>query len=287
MRAVRRARGRPADRLRAALLALVRYTLDRRAVARLYQWEGRHLDAEGRAVLAAPFDGAVRTLREELLRARPGLIRQDAALLIAATLSVIASPATHRASLSRGKAERTLLDCVAVLIDADLPAPPRQASPRKQEPDVFALLPRRERLLAEAIRLFRERGYHQVSISDIGQAAGINASSVYTHFASKAELLAAAYYRATSRLEHTTAAALAGAGTPAQALGRGRRLCRDHLRPGRPGRRLPLREREPAPADLRRLRAAQRRHVDTWTGLVARIRPGRGRPRSASGRTRR
>lgn len=142
---------------------------------------------------------------------------------------------------------------------------------------MFALLPRRERLLAEAIRLFRERGYHQVSISDIGQAAGINASSVYTHFASKAELLAAAYYRATSRLEHTTAAALAGAGTPAQALGRlvdayvGTTFAQADLAA------VYLSESESLPpADLRRLRAAQRRHVDTWTGLVARIRPGEG-----------
>jgi AcrR family transcriptional regulator len=267
----------PADRLHAALLALVRYTLDRRAVARLYQWEGRHLEAAERAALAAPFDGAVRTLRELLLQARPGLAGQDAALLISATLSVIASPATHRASLSRAKAERTLLDCVAVLIDADLPAPPPEASPRGHQPDRFALLPRRERLLAEAIRLFRERGYHQVSISDIGQAAGINASSVYTHFASKAELLAAAYYRATSRLEHTTAAALADAGTPAQALGRlidayvGTTFAQADLAA------VYLSESENLPpADLRRLRAAQRRHVDTWTGLVAQVRPGEG-----------
>ncbi|MCC5574400.1 TetR/AcrR family transcriptional regulator [Microtetraspora sp. AC03309] len=263
----------PHDRLHAALRALVRYTLDRRTMARLYQWEGRYLPAEQRAVVAASFDGAVRTLRELLLDLRPELAKHDAALLTAAALSVIASPSTHRASLSRTKAERTILDCVTAVISADLPAAPRQRQWRHR-PDQFTLLPRRERLLAEAIRLFHERGYHQVSISDIGQAAGINASSVYTHFASKAELLAAAYYRATSRLEHTVAATLADASTPVQALGR---LIDAYVKITFDQADLAavyLSESENLPpADLRRLRAAQRRHVDTWVGLVAEVCP--------------
>ncbi|MGA5760248.1 TetR/AcrR family transcriptional regulator [Nonomuraea bangladeshensis] len=285
----------PVERLDAALRALVRYTLDRRGVARLYQWEARHLDPGSQAGLAASFDRSVRALRELLLGARPELGRRDAALLTSAALSVIASPATHRASLPRAKAEQTILDCVATVLTADLPAPEGPSdregrpasdgspapdgSPASDEPTApegrFALLPRRERLLAEAIRLFDERGYHQVSIADIGQAAGINASSVYTHFTGKAELLAAAYYRATSRLEHLTAAALAGAGTPADALSRlidtyvaytfdQADLTAVYLTEGE---NLP-------PADLRRLRAAQRRHVDTWTGLLAELRPG-------------
>ncbi|MEV5557779.1 TetR/AcrR family transcriptional regulator [Nonomuraea wenchangensis] len=267
----------PGERLDAALRALVRYTLDRRGVARLYQWEARHLDPGLQAGPAASFGRSVRALRELLLGVRPELGRRDAALLTSAGLSVIASPATHRASLPRAKAEQTVLGCVATVLAADLPAPenpPAQGEP-PGDAGRFALLPRRERLLAEAVRLFDERGYHQVSIADIGQAAGINASSVYTHFTGKAELLAAAYYRATSRLEHLTAAALAGAGTPAEALSRlidtyvaytfdQADLTAVYLTEGE---NLP-------PADLRRLRAAQRRHVDTWTGLLAELRPG-------------
>lgn len=267
----------PPERLHAALRALVRYTMDRRAVARLYQWDSRYLDADQRAVLTAPFDAAVRTLRELLLDVRPGLSKQDAALVISATLSVIASPATHRASLSRAKAERTILDCVAVLTAVDLPAPPPQASSWHERPDRFALLPRRERLLAEAIRLFHERGYHQVSISDIGQAAGINASSVYSHYAGKAELLAAAYHRAAGRLEHTAVAALADAATPAQALGRLIDAYVEITFDQADLAAVYVSESENLPpADLRHLRAAQRRHVDTWTGLIAQVRPGEG-----------
>ncbi|MFB4280355.1 TetR/AcrR family transcriptional regulator [Nonomuraea sp. MTCD27] len=268
----------PSDRLPAALRALVRYALDRRTVARLYQWEGRCLDAGQRAELAVPFDAAVRMLRQLLLDLRPGLGEQDAALLVSAALSAIASPSTHRASLSRSKAERTILDCVTTVIAVHPPAPPpRRTSSGRRRPDRLELLPRRERLLAEAIRLFHERGYHQVSISDIGQAAGINASSVYTHFASKAELLAAAYYRATSRVEHTTAAALADASTPAQALSRLIDAYVEITFDQADLAAVYVSESENlAPADLRRLRAAQRRHVDTWIGLVAESRPGEG-----------
>ncbi|MDQ3788524.1 MAG: TetR/AcrR family transcriptional regulator, partial [Actinomycetota bacterium] len=144
--------------------------------------------------------------------------------------------------------------------------------PHDHDPERLALLPRRERLLAEAVRLFRERGYHEVSIADIGEAAGINASSVYTHFAGKADLLAAAYYRATSRLELATAEALVDACTPEQAL---RRLVETYVRITFDGADLTavyVSESENLPpADRHQLRVAQRRHVDTWIGLVSEV----------------
>jgi AcrR family transcriptional regulator len=260
-----------ADGLDAAMAALVRYTLDRRSVARLYQWEGRHLSAEAQPRVAERFDAAVHTLRDQLVDSRPELSKRDAATLVTAALSVIASPSTHRASLSRAAAERVITACVRAVLAADLPEP-RGNRPRDHDPERLALLPRRERLLAEAVRLFRERGYHEVGIADIGEAAGINASSVYTHFAGKADLLAAAYYRATSRLELATAEALVDAGTPAQAL---RRLVETYVRVTFDGADLTavyVSESENLPAaDRHQLRVAQRRHVDTWVRLVSEV----------------
>ncbi|MGP3982576.1 TetR/AcrR family transcriptional regulator [Streptomyces sp. KR80] len=263
----------PAERLRTVLPALVRFTFDRRAVARLYQWQGRHLDPEQRELLAERFDGSVRTLRDLLLQARPELPKRDAATLVAAALSVIASPATHRAALAKTQAERTIVDCATAVLTADLPAP-RSAAPRGYRPEQGALLPRRERLLAEAVRLFHERGYHEVSISDIGEAAGINASSVYRHFASKADLLAAAYYRASSRLELATSEALSDAKTPAEAM---LRLVDTYVRLSFAHAEVPAvyaveSENLPA-ADRHRLRVEQRRHVDTWVGLLSELDP--------------
>ncbi|MGC9538894.1 TetR/AcrR family transcriptional regulator [Streptomyces sp. UG1] len=263
----------PAERLRAVLPSLVRFAFDRRAVARLYQWQGRHLPPEQRELLAERFDDSVRTLRDLLIASRPELPKRDAATLVTAALSVIASPSTHRAALARAQAERTILDCATAVLRADLPAP-RPAAPRGYRPEQGALLPRRERLLTEAVRLFREHGYHEVSISDIGEAAGINASSVYRHFASKADLLAAAYYRASSRLELAVSETLLDAATPAEAM---RRLIGTYVRLTFTHAELPevyaAESENLPPADRHRLRVEQRRHVDTWVGLLAELDP--------------
>lgn len=59
-----------------------------------------------------------------------------------------------------------------------------------------ALLPDRatsdgthRRLLKEALVRFTQRGYHGVSVREIAQAAGVQASSLYSHLESKEQLL--------------------------------------------------------------------------------------------------
>lgn len=59
---------------------------------------------------------------------------------------------------------------------------------------------RKDLLLAAAAELFRERGFHAVSISDIGNAVGITGPAVYRHFPSKIEVLAEAAERALTRI---------------------------------------------------------------------------------------
>lgn len=49
--------------------------------------------------------------------------------------------------------------------------------------------PRREQLLAVAAGLMAERGYHGVSINDLGAAAGVSGPALYRHFASKQAVL--------------------------------------------------------------------------------------------------
>jgi AcrR family transcriptional regulator len=48
----------------------------------------------------------------------------------------------------------------------------------------------RDRLSAEAARLFAERGYHGTSIGDLADALGIRKASVYSHIKVKEDLLA-------------------------------------------------------------------------------------------------
>jgi AcrR family transcriptional regulator len=50
----------------------------------------------------------------------------------------------------------------------------------------------RQRLLAEAQRLFRERGYAATSLEQIAEAAEVTKGAIYGHFASKEDLLLSA-----------------------------------------------------------------------------------------------
>ena len=48
---------------------------------------------------------------------------------------------------------------------------------------------RREQILAAAVALFHDRGYHDTGIDDIGEAAGVTGPAVYRHFKSKEDIL--------------------------------------------------------------------------------------------------
>lgn len=51
---------------------------------------------------------------------------------------------------------------------------------------------RRDQILEIAVALFAERGYHGVSMDDIGAAAGVTGPALYHHFAGKESMLVAA-----------------------------------------------------------------------------------------------
>jgi TetR/AcrR family transcriptional regulator, transcriptional repressor for nem operon len=51
---------------------------------------------------------------------------------------------------------------------------------------------RHERIVKEASRLFRERGFDNVTVVDVMKAAGLTHGAFYAHFGSKEELEEAA-----------------------------------------------------------------------------------------------
>jgi AcrR family transcriptional regulator len=59
---------------------------------------------------------------------------------------------------------------------------------------------RREEILEIAVGLFASRGYHGVSMDDIGAAAGVTGPALYHHFAGKEAMLVAALIPVSERL---------------------------------------------------------------------------------------
>lgn len=60
-------------------------------------------------------------------------------------------------------------------------------------------LPTKERILAEASRLFAQKGYDTVSVEEIAQAVGIKAPSLYKHYKNKREIFDAVVQKMNQR----------------------------------------------------------------------------------------
>src|SRR3954454_2243233 len=79
---------------------------------------------------------------------------------------------------------------------------------------------RRASLLREAASRFAERGFHGVSIEEIGAAVGISGPAVYRHFPNKDAVLAALLVGVSERLLAGSREQVGAAESPAEALRR-------------------------------------------------------------------
>ena len=257
------------------LRALAEVTVSRRRVAGLYQWEGRYLTPEHRQEFAASMATLIGRVAAPLRELRPELTAAQADLLVNAALSAFGSVTTYRTA--GADTEHLLTRVARTLLRTDAPTvPPRRRTGVEDSPATGPVRPasRRELLLIEAMRLFHRHGYHAVAVEDIGRAAGMQASSVYRYFPGKADLLAAAYYRATDRLTGATTAAIADASDPADALHRVVRAYVDFAFGQSDLVAVYLAENNNLPdRDRHELRGAQRLHVEEWVGLVRAVRP--------------
>ncbi|MBA9004883.1 SACE_7040 family transcriptional regulator [Thermomonospora cellulosilytica] len=130
---------------------------------------------------------------------------------------------------------------------------------------------RRTEILAAAADLFARRGYHGVSIADLGRAVGLTGPALYRHFSGKDALLAEILLDISRRLleEGTRRAAIAD---PARALDA---LLEWHVdfALGNPAL-ITVHEREldnvPEP-QRHEIRRAQRAYVEEWVGVLLRL----------------
>lgn len=77
---------------------------------------------------------------------------------------------------------------------------------------------RKAQLADAAAELFRKHGYHQVSVNDIAQAAGVTGPAVYRHFRGKQDILAHVLLSGMDTFGLVTERALATPGTAADQL---------------------------------------------------------------------
>jgi AcrR family transcriptional regulator len=132
---------------------------------------------------------------------------------------------------------------------------------------------RKDRILVAAADLVARRGFHAVSMSDIGQAAGITGSGIYRHFDSKSAVLVSLFEQAIDNLlmdEHTIVESVADL-----------RLALNRLIDGQV--EFVVGDRELAQVyhneinnlpdeDSRRLRRKQRMYIEEWVHLLDELR---------------
>ncbi|WP_299058297.1 TetR/AcrR family transcriptional regulator [uncultured Nocardioides sp.] len=134
---------------------------------------------------------------------------------------------------------------------------------------------RREQILATAAELFAERGFHGVSVADLGAACGISGPALYKHFGSKDAVLAEMLVAISEELLAEGRQRVGSADDAADAV---RRLVDFHVdfALGRPAL-IVVQDRDWAslPDDAReRVRGLQRAYVDLWAAQLRTVDPG-------------
>jgi AcrR family transcriptional regulator len=134
---------------------------------------------------------------------------------------------------------------------------------------------RREQILRAAAQLFAERGSRAVGVDDVGAAVGVTGPAIYRHFASKDAMLAEMLLRISERLLAGATERVAAAGEdPADQL---RALVDFQVDFALDNPALiTVQDRDLGALsddDARRVRQLQRRYVEEWVAVIARLHP--------------
>ncbi|MFB8005841.1 TetR/AcrR family transcriptional regulator [Nocardia sp. NPDC056000] len=206
----------PQQRLGHALEAIVAGTIANRPTVALARREARYLDPPDRATLDDRFATATAMLSELVAGVRPELSARECGVRVIAMFSAVSSIGDHRVGLS-AKSISALLDSLCwAIVETDLPEP--ESISDRPGTEVASPL-KHELMLRQAIHLFYERGYANVSVEDIVLAADLqSASALYRYFRSKGDLLTTAFHRVTDRMVAIIGPTIAESSCPAEAL---------------------------------------------------------------------
>ncbi|WP_110180909.1 TetR/AcrR family transcriptional regulator [Nocardioides solisilvae] len=134
---------------------------------------------------------------------------------------------------------------------------------------------RREQILETAATLFAARGFHGVSVAELGAACGISGPALYKHFPSKDAMLAEMLVAISEELLRVGRARVAEAGSAEEALRALVAWHTDFALRQRPLIVVQDRDWESLPAEAReRVRSLQRAYVDVWADQLCALEAG-------------
>ncbi|WP_324276605.1 TetR/AcrR family transcriptional regulator [Blastococcus brunescens] len=134
---------------------------------------------------------------------------------------------------------------------------------------------RREQILQAAAQLFAERGSRAVGVDDVGAAVGVTGPAIYRHFASKDAMLAEMLLRISERLLAGGSEVVAGTGDDVTGQLRALIAFQVDFALGNPAL-ITVQDRDLgtlAEADAAQVRRLQRRYVEVWVAVLARLHP--------------
>jgi AcrR family transcriptional regulator len=128
---------------------------------------------------------------------------------------------------------------------------------------------RRDQILATAAELFAARGFHGVSVADLGAACGVSGPAIYKHFVSKDAVLAEMLVSISLELLAVGRTRVAAAPDAAAALVSLVDWHADFALRHRPLIVVQDRDWQSLPSEAReRVRSLQREYVDLWAGQL-------------------
>ncbi|SFE27960.1 SACE_7040 family transcriptional regulator [Blastococcus tunisiensis] len=134
---------------------------------------------------------------------------------------------------------------------------------------------RREQILQAAAQLFAERGSRAVGVDDVGAAVGVTGPAIYRHFASKDAMLAEMLLRISERLLAGGSDVVAQAGNDVAGQLRALIAFQVDFALDNPAL-ITVQDRDLATlaaADAAQVRRLQRRYVEVWVAVLARLHP--------------
>ncbi|MFF0815173.1 TetR/AcrR family transcriptional regulator [Rhodococcus sp. NPDC003318] len=249
----------------AALADASDYVAEHRDLGALWWREMAYVPPEAYVELQGRLGALNRRCADLVRDADPALPDADAIELAWGVHAILASASWHSTRIDRTEFATVLQASCAALLATDLPA----VTPVAARASALEVVSKRERLLSHAITMFDQKGF-DATLDEIGAAAGVTGPSLYSHFHSKGDVLAAAIERSTNALWLLLHSALREAGDVRDALSR---LVHGYvgIAVDKTIMTAVLQMEQSALPDV--LRSRQREYLAEWTALLRLARP--------------